>query len=137
MPPAPVSGRPPAWAYAWWALVGVLLGFGVVAILTVGALFVALGAVLAFLGGRAPVLRTRAAVAAVAGFGVAPLYLAWLNRGGPGQVCTQTADQTSCLEAWSPWPFLAVAVLLVGAGVWLLVRQVGRPRSPLDPPRAV
>jgi hypothetical protein len=50
------------------------------------------------------------------------LYVAWLNRDGPGQVCTSTATDTSCADEWSPWPFVALAVVLAGAGVVAFVR---------------
>jgi hypothetical protein len=54
------------------------------------------------------------------------LYVAWLNRGGPGEVCTGDSRAISCTDEWSPWPFLAVAVVLVVAGVVLFGRQRGR-----------
>ena len=40
-------------------------------------------------------------------------YIAYLNRGGPGEVCTATAESMTCTERASPWPFLVVAVALV------------------------
>ena len=55
------------------------------------------------------------------GLSTAPLYIAWLNRDGPGLVCTTTADSMSCSDQWSPWPFVALGVLFAGAGVALLV----------------
>ncbi|MEK8109728.1 hypothetical protein NKG94_45375 [Micromonospora sp. M12] len=55
-----------------------------------------------------------------AGVGVAALYLGWLNREGPGRVCETTDTTTSCTEAWSPWPFLVVALLLIAATVFLV-----------------
>jgi hypothetical protein len=54
------------------------------------------------------------------GLSTAPLYIAWLNRGGPGLVCTTTADSVACTDQWSPWPFVALGVLFAGAGVVLL-----------------
>ena len=50
------------------------------------------------------------------------LYVAWLNRDGPGTVCTSTATETSCGDEWSPWPFVVVAVVLAGAGLVAFLR---------------
>ena len=55
------------------------------------------------------------------GLSTAPLFIAWLNRDGPGPVCTTTAESISCSDQWSPWPFVALGVLFAGAGVALLV----------------
>jgi hypothetical protein len=55
-----------------------------------------------------------------------PLLVAYLNRGGPGNVCTTTATSQSCTTEWSPWPWLAAGLLLVAAGAvtfaWLRAR---------------
>jgi hypothetical protein len=52
----------------------------------------------------------------IAGAGVLPLVIAWLNRSGPGNVCTPG----ECTEEWSPWPWLAAGVVLiaVGTAIW-------------------
>jgi hypothetical protein len=43
-------------------------------------------------------------------------YVAFLNRSGPGTVCTSTATSRSCVDEWSPWPWLAIAVLVLVSG---------------------
>jgi hypothetical protein len=53
----------------------------------------------------------------ISGAGLPVLVVAWLNRGGPGEVCTHTATSVSCTDEWSPWPFLVVAVALMIAGI--------------------
>ncbi len=117
----PISmSRPPLWALAWWAMVGALVGLGLVSILTIGLVFLLVGCVLAVVGIRLKPLRNHSAAAVPAGLGVAALYLAWLNRGGPGRVCESTNTNTSCIDAWSPWPFLLVALLLLAATVFLV-----------------
>lgn len=107
--------RPPApWHYALWLLVGALGGLGVLSLLTIGPiLLLAAGAVTVL----CTVLRllNRSVTALPAGLAVPVLYLAWLNRGGPGDVC----DPNGCTGEWSPWPFVAVGVILVGASVFL------------------
>jgi hypothetical protein len=46
-------------------------------------------------------------------------YIAYLNRGGPGEICRATADGQICTERASPWPFLAAALVFVVASVVL------------------
>jgi hypothetical protein len=116
------SDRTPLWAYAWWAVAGALIGIGVVGLLTVGIVFLAAGVLVALVGFLRPGLR-RGAAGAVGGLAVAPLYLAWLNRKGPGRVCSTAGSEVSCVEAWSPWPFVAVAAALIVGSV-VLARRV-------------
>lgn len=121
--------RVPVWAYAWWVVVGAVLGFGAAAMLTIGILVLPVGVALAAIGVRQPALRTRAVAGVIAGFGLVALYLAWLNRGGPGTVCHTTATSSECGDQWSPWPFVAVGVLLVvtSVAVLRLLRDRRRP----------
>jgi hypothetical protein len=58
----------------------------------------------------------RAIPGLLAGFGVAPLLIAYLNRDGPGNVCNATAGGSSCTEEWSPWPWLIIGCVLLAAG---------------------
>ena len=125
--------RPPPWAYLWWLLAGAVLGVGVVSLLTVGVVLVAGAAALAAVGVAWRSLRNSSCTAAVAGVGLAPLYLAWLNRSGPGTVCEALGDGSRCVERWSPWPFVVVAVVLlaVAAGLALAARRsTGAVRGP-------
>jgi hypothetical protein len=73
--------------------------------------------------------RTITAVGAVAGLGVVPLYVAYLNRGGPGNVCSTSASGQSCTTEWSPWPWLGAGVLLITARVAAFVLLRSRIRS--------
>lgn len=107
-------------AYGWWVVVGAVLGFGVAGLLTIGIFVLPVGLVLAAVGARQPALRTRAVGGVLAGVGLVGLYLAWLNRGGPGTVCHTTATSSECADRWSPWPFVAVAVLLMVTSVAVL-----------------
>jgi hypothetical protein len=114
----PSSPRRAAWSYAWWAVVGVVLGVALVGMLSIGIFVLPVGLVLLVIGLSNTELRNESAVASLAGLGVPALYLAWLNKDGPGTVCT--AGGSSCEDQYSPWPFVAVAVVLVVATVVLL-----------------
>jgi hypothetical protein len=107
------SPRRPAWSYAWWVVVGGVLGVALAGMLTIGIFVLPVGLVLLGIGWSKPVLRNESAVAALAGLAVPALYLAWLNKDGPGTVCTPAG--VSCEDQYSPWPFVAVAVVLVVA----------------------
>jgi hypothetical protein len=45
------------------------------------------------------------------------LWVAWLNRSGPGTVCHRTVTSVSCGDYWNPWPFVVVGLVLAGGGV--------------------
>ena len=61
----------------------------------------------------------------VCGIGLVPGYIAFLNRDGPGNVCQTVAGGQECGQQWNPWPFAAVAVLLIAAGIvaFVLLRR--------------
>lgn len=117
----------------YWALVGALAAFGLVALLTVGIFVLAAAAVLILLA-VALKIDTRALPALAIGAAVIPFYIAILNRSGPGTICTRTATETSCGEQMSPWPWVAVGVALLAGGVILLLRTSRRRTTLPDPP---
>jgi hypothetical protein len=105
---------------AGWFLAGAALSSGLLAALTIGPVLWLVAVVLIVVtlrlgGGNA------SAYGALAGVGATLLYVAWLNRNGPGNVCVSTPTEQSCTEEWSPWPWLAAGLLLVGVGVTALV----------------
>ena len=54
-----------------------------------------------------------------------PLYVAYLNREGPGNVCSAIAHGGhSCLQAWNPWPWAAAGTSLVAVGITLFLALV-------------
>lgn len=112
-------------AFAAWVVVGAGLCLGVLSMLTIGpfvllATFVLTG----FLLWRPGFGNAMAGL--VTGAAVPLLWLAWLNRGGPGPVCTRSAGRVSCTDEWAPWPFLVVGAVLVVGGVVLFTRLVRR-----------
>ena len=118
--------RVAAWTYGYWAVVGALVSVGIAALATVGIALLALAITLAVVGVLVPALRGQPSLGLVGGLAVAPLWIAWLNRDGPGDVCTTTATTQSCAEQWSPWPFAVVGVALVVACVLLIRRARNR-----------
>jgi hypothetical protein len=113
------------WSVVTWFVVGAAYGFGLLSILTIG-LFVLGGAVIA----SGALLVTRAGRRGVSGVLCGPaiplLYVAFLNRGGPGHVCTTVGDATGCIEMWSPWPWVVAALAFLIAGSVLVRRQQHR-----------
>ena len=108
---------------AWWALLGLLVTFGVASLPSIGwfvlAGALALGIVLA-------VRRTspRSSPALLIGGALTPLYLAAANRGGPGLKCSQTPASSTCADLFNPVPFaLAGIALLIIGGALLLALQ--------------
>ncbi|WP_435745570.1 hypothetical protein [Nocardioides sp. SYSU DS0663] len=115
------TSGPAPWAYLWWAVTGALVAFGVLSLLSIGVLLLAAAVPLVVVGVLSARLRNIARVAALAGAAVAPLFLAWSNRDGPGTVCRTLPDGSACEQQWSPWPFLVVAVGLVAVSVGAVV----------------
>lgn len=116
-----------AWFLAWLA-VGAAYALSVLGMMTIG-IFVLPIAVIATV-----ILATRRhATDGLAGLspgvGLALLYIAFLNRAGPGTICTaNSGGGTTCVEQWSPWPWLVFGVaLVVGGAVPFAV--AGRQRS--------
>ncbi len=111
----------PSWAwFAAWYLAGCLYSLAVLGMLTIG-IFVLPLAVLTTV-----VLARRhgdaSATGLVSGLALPLLYVGYLNRDGPGTVCTTTSTSTSCQDEWSPWPWFAIALALIVVGVALFAR---------------
>jgi hypothetical protein len=109
-------------AFVGWCVAGGGLCLGVLSMLTIGPFVLLLTLFLcALLLWRVDFGWGMAGLISGAGLPVA--YVAWLNRGGPGQVCTRDSRAISCTDEWSPWPFAVVAVVLFVVGVAVFTRQ--------------
>jgi hypothetical protein len=114
-----------------WTLVGAGYAFGVLSALSIGA-FVLLITVVATI-----VLATRPGnrvglPGLVSGLSLPLFYVAYLNRSGPGTICTRTATSQTCSDQWSPWPWIVVGILLLVTGcVWFAMAN--RRRGVADP----
>jgi hypothetical protein len=103
-----------------WLLVGSLYALSIVGAFTIGifVLPIAVAATLLLVRHHAD----GSAAGLLSGAGLPLLYIAYLNRDGPGTVCSSTAGGSSCTDEWSPWPWILVAVVLVAAGVLVFIR---------------
>lgn len=59
----------------------------------------------------------RSAVGVLAGAGFLLLYVAYVQRQGPGTTCWRTATATGCDQHLNPIPWLVVGLALVVGGV--------------------
>jgi len=107
--------RPWGW-FGAWALVGAAFAVSLVGILTVGIFVLPFAIIGTVLLTRSP-SRLRGLPGVIAGLGLPLLYVAYLNRGGPGEVCSAIPGGESCTQALDPWPWLAAGLLLITAGV--------------------
>jgi hypothetical protein len=106
----------PSWAaFGAWAAIGAGYSLGFLSILTIGAGVLALTAVTTI-----ALTRWSSGMSGAFGLvsGLAPpvFYIAYLNRDGPGTICTSGARSESCVDEWSPWPFIAAGLVLLAAG---------------------
>jgi hypothetical protein len=106
-------------AWGWfgaWLLVGAAYAVGLVGILTIGIFVLPVAIIGTVLLARQPA-SLRGAPGLVAGLGLSPLYVAFLNRGYGGPAC----QTNQCTQALDPWPWLAAGLVLVVAGVVVFV----------------
>lgn len=92
-------GRVAGWGwFLGWLAVGGLAGVGLAAILTVGIVLVLVAAVGAgLLLWQGP---GNATAGLVAGLALPLLYIAYLNRSGPGNVCHTVTGGQTCIEEY-------------------------------------
>ena len=104
----------PACRWFWaWALVGVAAAVGLVSL---GVIALAPAAAAAAVLGSSPAAR-RSAFGLLTGAGLLLVYIAWLQRAGPGTTCWHTATASGCDEHLNPLPWLAAGLVLTGAGI--------------------
>ena len=109
---------------AYWILVGALSGLGIAGLMTIGILLLAAAAALFLIALFVPAVVKAALPAALIGVAAAPLFIAWLNRNGPGEYCRPDG----CTEQWDPWPFATAGIVLMLIGAALTWYALRRPR---------
>jgi hypothetical protein len=116
------------WFVAWFAL-GVMWVLTALGAFTIGIF------VLPIAVGGTILLATRhqagnGIAGLISGLGVPLLYVAFLNRHGPGTICTTSRDGgSSCVDESNPWPWLAIGVALVVVGGFVFVASGHQRRS--------
>lgn len=109
--------RPGIWPFLAWAAVGAGFVLAALTVLSI-AVFVlppAIAALIVLLRWHGS--RNATAVGLLSGAGVVSLYVSYLNRDGPGTVCSTTATAQACTTEWNPWPWFVIGVVLVAAGL--------------------
>jgi hypothetical protein len=129
----------PQLSYRWfgaWALVSAGLITGLLGALTIGivVLPVSLAAAVLLALAQRPAGHL---TGLITGLGLPLLYVAYLNRQGPGMVCTSTATGGSCVQEYSPWAWAVPGMLLLATGViiFLRLRRQSRCECPSVPER--
>lgn len=118
LPPV-VSRRP--WTYfIIWMLVGSAWAMVIVGAFSIGLFFIPVAAVATVFLVRKPSSR-RGIPGLLGGLALPLFYVAYLNRGGPGMVCTTTQSASgfgqSCGSEGNPWIWLLTGLVLLGVGV--------------------
>jgi len=129
-----VARRPAAhWGwFAAWFVAGSAFALGILGALTIGIFILPVAAVATF------VLVTRRTSTAgitglISGLGAPLLLVAYFNRNGPGDICTTTVTSSSCMQESSPWPWLAVAVVLIALGTAVFLATAKPTSHPSEP----
>jgi len=120
--------------FVLWLLKGVGYALALVSILTIGLLVLPVPLAATVLVSRRPGLRLGVA-GLLAGLGLPFVYVAFINRAGPGTVCATATSGSSCVEQLSPWPWLAVGLVLLASGAVAFGAQSHDIRTQA-PPRA-
>jgi hypothetical protein len=125
--PVVASRRP--WNYfAVWMLVGGAYAMVIAGAFTIGIFFIPPAVIATIFLVRKPSSR-RGFPGLFAGLALPLFFVAYLNRSGPGLVCTTSQStfgvSNSCGQEWNPWLFLAAGLILlgVGAGVFIIVSR--------------
>jgi hypothetical protein len=130
--PAALTG--PRWAwFAAWLLTGVGYALSLLGAASIGLFVLPLPVLATILLAR----RQHAhggLPGLISGLGIPLLYLAYLNRAGPGTICTTiTGGGQDCTGESSPWPWLAAAVILLALGAAAFIaRQRHHPQQPAN-----
>lgn len=101
-----------------WALFGAAAAFGLVILGFLGVLPLL---VAVWLLANRPAFRG-SAFGALSGAGAVYLYVAFVQRRGPGTVCWHTATASGCDQYLNPWPWLVAGAVLVLVGLIAFAR---------------
>jgi len=124
---SPTLSRLPWVWFTAWLLVGATYALSLVGIASIGLFILPLPVLATVL-----LVRRERALSGlpglISGLGVPLLYVAYSNRAGPGTICTTVTGGQDCNSEWSPWPWLAIGVILLALGVAAFVGRQRRAR---------
>jgi 4-amino-4-deoxy-L-arabinose transferase-like glycosyltransferase len=100
------------WFWAW-ALVGAAVALGA---MSLGPILAAPVFVIAALMWSRPGIR-RSAFGLLSGAGALLLYVAWVQRAGPGTTCWETPTASGCDQHLNPLPWLLAGIGLFVGGI--------------------
>jgi hypothetical protein len=105
-----------------WVAVGAAFCLAVLTPLTIGLAVLAAGLLGLLLLLTRAASRNGSISGLISGVGLVPLYVSYLNRKGPGDVCsTSSTGGSHCVSEWSPWPWFLAGVIFVLGGIALFV----------------
>ena len=111
---------PSSWqAFAIWVVLGAVGALGFLTLAVIGLVPI-IGIV--WIGTRPSVRNSW--FGGLAGVGAALLFVAYLQRRGPGPVCWHTATASGCDDYMNPWPWLIAGVALIAIAVIAQVRRM-------------
>ena len=127
------GSRGATWAgFCLWVLVGAAAALGAISFIT-PMLVVPVVVLVVLLARRVAIAD--AAPGLLGGVGLLSLFVAWVQRDGPGTTCWQTATASGCDEHLNPIPWLVVGLaLVVGSCAVQAVRVRRGRRSAALPP---
>ena len=106
-----------------WTLVGSAWALTFLGAMTIGIFILPIVITATVLLGRHHVAR-RSAVAAISGIGLPFFYVVYLNRAGPGMICTANANGgETCGAQMSPWPWMMIGLAFVVGGAFVAIRR--------------
>jgi len=123
----------PRWKwFAAWLIIGVGYALSLVGSASIGLFVLPLPVIATILLARRQ-HATGGLPGLISGLGIPLLYVAYLNRAGPGPICTTIPGGQDCTDEWSPWPWLAAALILLALGVTTFIaRQRHLHRQPAN-----
>ena len=100
------------WFWAW-ALLGCAAAL---ASISLGPILLAPVVVIGWLMASRPTIR-RSAFGLLSGAGALLVYVAWVQRAGPGTTCWHTQTASGCDEHLNPLPWLLAGIVLFVGGI--------------------
>jgi hypothetical protein len=101
------------WFWAW-ALIGAVTAL--LSISSLGPILVAPVLLVAYLMASRPGIL-RSGFGFLSGAGVLLLYVAWVQRDGPGTTCWHTQTASGCEQHLNPLPWLLAGIVLFVGGI--------------------